>query len=61
MSGAPVVHVFNETRKRAEVMPTWRLKVWTCWAQRRSERRHTDADILRFIALRYELRHRPPA
>jgi hypothetical protein len=59
MRRSEAIRTFNEARRTASTIPTWRLKMRTYWARRRIEHHRTDADLLRLIALQHELRHRP--
>jgi hypothetical protein len=55
------VRIFNRAREKARATPTWRLKMWACWVRHKTACWRTEENLLKQIALQYELRHRPDA
>lgn len=52
------VRLWDNTRKTARQVPTWRLKLWTYVVRRRLESHKSEVNQLRLVALQDELNHR---
>lgn len=58
MRRVEAIRIFETASRQARTTPTWRLRLWAHMIRRRLEYQETETNLLRLIAMQYELRHR---